>query len=231
MFFQSGCRLEEEAQVWGPGFSHLFAVRIKMRKKKQARKENQNFKCSSKDTVHVCLIWQQSPSERCSPSPNPSPPPATIFYLSVLLMQLSVGILFGGKKCVFKVWMVLQSLKWLHSNPRGCEIRHRAGCQRLRGARNCSICRSEPCCGPVLGIQPWVMTSPGLFAILGWKECFSAEVADSAVLHSGDRHRDDTKLHRLQQPQRGPVVRLQQQWQRHRWMPEISEFLPGQHMP
>lgn len=75
------------------------------------------------------------------------------------------------------------------------------------------------------------MTSQGLFAILGWKECSSAKVADSAVLLSGDRHRDDTKLHRLQQPQRGPVVRLQQQWQRRGGLQEISEFLPGQHMP
>lgn len=104
--------------------------------KTQVKNENQSFKCSSKDTVHVCLTWQQSPLKG-SPSPNPSLPSATVFYLSVLLMQLSVGILFGGKKCVFNVLFMLQSRKWLHSNHGGCEIWHRAGCQKVRGARNC----------------------------------------------------------------------------------------------
>lgn len=112
-------------------------LELKWEKKTPARKKNQIFKCGSKDTVHVCFIWQQSPSKRCSPSPRPSLPSATVFYLSVLLMQLSVGILFGGKKRAFNVWAMLQSLKWLHSNHRGCEIRHRAGCQRVRGARSC----------------------------------------------------------------------------------------------
>lgn len=89
-FFQAGCRLKEEAQAWMSSFSHLFAARTKMRKN-TSEEEKLDFQSATLRTqVHLRLIWQQSPFKRFPPSSNPSLPCATVFPLSILLLQLSV---------------------------------------------------------------------------------------------------------------------------------------------
>lgn len=101
--------------------------------KTQTRKENQIFKCSSKDTVHVCTL------NKCSPSPSPSLPlpwfPTCEFCWCSSLWESFLD----GRKRVYNVWVV-----WLHANHRGCETRHGAGCQRLRAGALLWVCVVNP---------------------------------------------------------------------------------------
>lgn len=81
---------------------------------------------------------------------------------------------------------MLQSLKWLHSANGGCEVWHKAGCQRAKGARNSYVWRLK---SPAMRLRcesiSEYMTYQVFFAIfLVWKEYFSTKVAHSTVLHS-----------------------------------------------
>lgn len=75
------------------------------------------------------------------------------------------------------------------------------------------------------GEPPW--ESVGSFEAVG--KSFSSGKNQTPGF-SPFRYSHDPQLHRLQQPQRGPVVRLQQQRQRPGRVLEVSEFLQGQHM-
>lgn len=142
MVFQSGCRLGEEAQVWVPAFSHLFAARIKKRKN-----HKWGWKISAALRTQSTCVWFSSKALQRGAHLLPAHPSLCHGVLPVS----SAGAALRGnpswKKCVFNLWVVLQSLKWLHSNHRGCEMWHRAACQRLRGARAVQSAGQSPAVG------------------------------------------------------------------------------------